>query len=81
MNPVCIASLIVGVAGVFGAVFCLILGMPFGIAAVVTGIVGLTQVGGGSALGKAMAIAGICCGFVAFFLPVALLIGFGMSGG
>lgn len=80
-NPLCIASLVVGALGVFGAFCCFIFGIPLGLAAIVTGIIGLTQVRGGSAQGRGMAIAGICCGVAALILPVAfLLLSFGLGG-
>jgi len=79
-NPVCITSLVCGILGVLGSVGCLLFGIPLGVVALVTGIIGLSQAREQSGEGKAMAIGGMCCGAVAIVLSLALFLlpfGFG----
>ena len=73
-NPVCVASLATGILGVLGSFGCIVLGFPLGVVAVVTGIIGVAQLRNQPGEGRAMAIAGICCGVVAIVLPFILFV-------
>jgi len=58
-NPVCVASLVLGICALAGTIGCLFLGVPLSIAAVATGIIGLTQQREDPVKqGKPMAVAG-----------------------
>ena len=58
--------------------FCCYLGVPFGIAAIVLGILGNQRVSSGQANNKGMALAGIICGAAGIALLV-ILIGVGVG--
>lgn len=67
-------SLILGISGATGSFCCAFFAIPLGLAAVITGIVGLSQLKAAPAQhGRGHAIAGLCCGAVSLVLPIALI--------
>jgi hypothetical protein len=71
-----IASMICGILAIFPGCCCGLFGMPLSIAAVVMGIVSMSQINAsnGQRAGKGMAIAGLACGGVAIALNILGLI-------
>ncbi len=68
-----LVSMILGIAGI-PLVCCFSVGIPFGIAAIVLGIIGRRRVNRGLATNRGQATAGFICGIVAVVLGVVLII-------
>jgi hypothetical protein len=68
-------SMILGIAGIVLDCCCWPLGAGLGIAAIITGVIGLNKVKDGTGGGKGMALAGVICGVAAILLGIASLIG------
>ena len=71
-NGLSIASLVLGILGILTSLFGI--GWLFGIAALVTGIIGLVQINNKGGGGKGMAIAGLVCGVLSFLIPIFVLV-------
>ena len=70
----CIVSLTTGILGVLGSFACVVFGLPLGVVAVATGIIGLVQVRDQQGEGRALAIAGVGFGGLAIVLPIVLFL-------
>jgi hypothetical protein len=83
-NQLCLVSMVLGIGAAALSFCCAFLGVPLGIAAVVTGIIGLSQVRADPRQqGRGQAIAGICCGGASFVLVglfVLLEVGLAIAG-
>jgi len=75
--------MVLGIVSILGGVCCVVVGVPLAIGAVVTGILGISQVKDRPGQDRAMAIAGIVCGVLGIILPVVLFLsqfGFALYG-
>ena len=70
-----------GIAGIVLSILTWLVSVPLGLVAVVTGIIGLSQLRHQPAKGRGNAIAGICCGVGALLMPIVVIVGFGLSAG
>jgi hypothetical protein len=59
---------------------CALFGVPLGIAAIATGIIGLNQEGRGPGSQRGLAIAGIACGAGGLLLPLVFVLFFSLPG-
>lgn len=73
-NPLSVVSLTAGILGILGSFGCVVFGIPLGIVAVATGIIGLSQSRGQQGENRTLAIAGLGCGAVAIVLPLVFLL-------
>ena len=64
-------SMIFGIVSLVLALCCAFLSLPFNVAAVVLGILGLKRVSEGKASNRGMAMAGVICGGIAIVLMIA----------
>ncbi len=69
-----ITSMILGIVGIVSDCCCWPLGAALGIAAIITGVIGLNKVKDGSGGGKGMAMTGLICGIAAIILGIVSLI-------
>ena len=74
-NGLAVTSMILGIVGIVSDCCCWPLGAALGIAAIITGVIGLNKVKDGTGGGKGMAMAGVICGIAAILLGIASLIG------
>jgi len=73
-NTLGLLSMIFGIVSIPLAFCCLYIGIPLGIAAVITGFLGLNKVKEGLANNKGMAMAGLICGAAGVVLGVVWVI-------
>jgi hypothetical protein len=69
-----ITSMVLGIVGIVFDCCCWPVGAALGIAAIITGVIGLNKVKDGSGGGKGMAMTGLICGIAAILLGIASLI-------
>lgn len=79
-NQLCLVSMWTGVAGIVLSILSFV-SLPLGLAAVVTGFIGLTQLRHQPSKGRGNAVAGICCGVAALIMPIVIMVGFGLTAG
>ncbi len=65
-----------GIVSILLHCVCVGLGLPFGITAIITGIMALNRVKEGTGSGKEMAVAGLVCGIIAVVLAIGLVLCF-----
>ena len=73
-NTLALVSMILGIAGIILNCCCWPLSVALGIAAIITGIIGLNKVKNGTGSGKGMALAGLICGIVGIVLGIAMVV-------
>lgn len=76
-----ITSMVLGIVGLLSVCCCTLLSGPLGIAATITGFIGLSKANDGSAGGKGMAVAGVVLGIITILLTIAsVILGVAMQG-